>query len=82
MRSIGYALILLLLPALRVFGSELTVADINFSLAVFSKNLTQQSVAQIFQDSRGTLWFVTQEVLNIYNGQERENYRYSSENVG
>ena len=78
MRSIGYALIFLLLPALRVFGSELTVADINFSLAVFSKNLTQQSVAQIFQDSRGTLWFVTQEGLNRYNGHELENYRYSA----
>ncbi len=80
MRLLGYALILLILPALRVLGSELTVADINFSLAVFSKNLTQQSVAQIFQDSRGTLWFVTQEGLNRYNGHELENYRYSAAN--
>ena len=52
-------------------------AEIDFSLSPFSKNLTQQSVGQSFQDSRGTLWFVTQEGLNKYTGHNLENYRYS-----
>ena len=51
--------------------------DIDFQLASFSKTLTQQTVTQTFQDSRGILWFVTQEGLNRYNGYELENYRYS-----
>jgi signal transduction histidine kinase/ligand-binding sensor domain-containing protein/CheY-like chemotaxis protein/HPt (histidine-containing phosphotransfer) domain-containing protein len=42
--------------------------------------LTQQTVSQTFQDSRGTLWFLTQEGLNKYNGITLENYRYSLTN--
>ncbi|MEH6519438.1 MAG: two-component regulator propeller domain-containing protein [Halioglobus sp.] len=58
--------------------ADLTDAvDIDFQLAPFSKTLTQQTVSQTFQDSRGILWFVTQEGLNRYNGYELENYRYS-----
>lgn len=51
-------------------------AEIDFSLSPFSKNLTQQSIRQSFQDSRGVLWFVTQEGLNKYTGHALENYRY------
>lgn len=54
--------------------------DIDFKLASFSENLTQQIVRQSFQDSRGSLWIVTQEGLNKYIGYELENYRYSSVN--
>jgi signal transduction histidine kinase/ligand-binding sensor domain-containing protein/CheY-like chemotaxis protein/HPt (histidine-containing phosphotransfer) domain-containing protein len=50
---------------------------INFNLASFSKNLTQQTVEFTFQDSRGFLWFLTQEGLNKYNGLTLENYRHS-----
>ncbi|MEP4149492.1 MAG: two-component regulator propeller domain-containing protein [Halioglobus sp.] len=51
--------------------------DVNFALSNVSENLTQQSVRQIFQDSRGALWFITQEGINKYTGVHLENYRYS-----
>ena len=57
-------------------------AEIEFHLSTFSKELTQQTVSQSFQDSRGTLWIVTQEGLNKYTGHTLENYRYSLKNRG
>ncbi len=54
--------------------------EINFKPATFSKNLTQQTITQTFQDSTGALWFLTQEGLNKYNGFTLENYRYSLTN--
>ena len=52
----------------------------DFSLEPLSAKLTQKTVVQTFQDSRGTLWFLTQEGLNRYNGYTLENYRYSASN--
>lgn len=52
--------------------------DVSFGRAVFSDQLTQQSVTQSFQDSTGALWFVTQEGLNRYIGYELQNYRFSA----
>lgn len=43
-----------------------------------SEKLTQQTVGQTFQDSRGAVWFVSQEGLNRFTGHELENYRFSS----
>jgi len=54
--------------------------DVTFRLSAVSKDLTQQTVRQTFQDSRGLLWFVTQEGLNRYNGITVENYRHSLSN--
>lgn len=54
--------------------------SIDFTPTAFSKQLTQQSVRQSFQDSSGAIWFVTQEGLNKYNGHELTNYRYSLTN--
>jgi signal transduction histidine kinase/ligand-binding sensor domain-containing protein/CheY-like chemotaxis protein/HPt (histidine-containing phosphotransfer) domain-containing protein len=54
--------------------------EIVFKPSPLSQNLTQRSVTQSFQDSRGILWFATQEGLNRYNGQVLENYRYSLTN--
>ena len=71
---------LMITQAFLVHSAELPASNIDFSLVPFSKNLTQQSVAQLFQDSRGTLWLVTQEGLNRYTGHELENYRYSPTN--
>jgi signal transduction histidine kinase/ligand-binding sensor domain-containing protein/CheY-like chemotaxis protein/HPt (histidine-containing phosphotransfer) domain-containing protein len=51
---------------------------INFQPEAISRDLTQQTVIQVFQDSRGVLWILTQEGLNRYNGFELENYKYSS----
>jgi len=69
---------LLIAQAPLISASNLSnFTEIDFSVSVISKNLTQQSVSQSFQDSRGTLWFVTQEGLNRYTGYHLENYRYS-----
>ena len=48
-----------------------------FVLSPISQYLTQQTVQTTFQDSRGALWFLTQEGLNKYNGHELENFRYA-----
>ena len=55
-------------------------SDVDFKASTFSEKLTQQSVTQTFQDSRGVLWFATQEGLNKYNGQTLEHFRYSLTN--
>lgn len=68
---------------LALFGFTPTAfpdVSIEFTPAPFSKSLTQQTVKQTFQDSTGSLWFVTQEGLNKYNGIELENYLYSLTN--
>jgi ligand-binding sensor domain-containing protein len=52
--------------------------DVDFKLEPLSENLTQKTVVQTFQDSRGVLWFLTQEGLNKYNGYTLENFRYSA----
>ena len=66
--------------ASQVQGSELPFIDLNLNPAVFSDKLTQQSVQQSYQDSRGALWLVTQEGLNKYTGHELENYQFSAAN--
>lgn len=50
---------------------------IEFSTDPISRLLTQQTVIQIFQDSSGLLWVLTQEGLNKYNGLDLTNYRYA-----
>ena len=50
---------------------------VDFGPEAISKLLTQQTVTQVFQDSQGLLWILTQEGLNKYNGFELENVRYS-----
>ena len=52
-------------------------ARYEFVLSPISRYLTQQTVQTTFQDSRGALWFLTQEGLNKYNGHEIENFRYA-----
>jgi signal transduction histidine kinase/ligand-binding sensor domain-containing protein/CheY-like chemotaxis protein len=72
-------LLLIQAPALSWADSPPSTG-VNFKLTSFSKDLTQQTVAQSFQDSRGLLWFLTQEGLNKYDGFTLENYRYSLTN--
>lgn len=78
MRLLFLTAILLFLQKEAAYASNLSsFSEIDFSLSVVSKDLTQQSVSQTFQDSRGALWFVTQEGLNRYDGHHLENYRIS-----
>jgi signal transduction histidine kinase/ligand-binding sensor domain-containing protein/CheY-like chemotaxis protein/HPt (histidine-containing phosphotransfer) domain-containing protein len=73
--------ILLISHAPYIFSAELQGSpEINFRLASFSPDLTQQTVNHTFQDSSGALWFLTQEGLNKYNGSTLENYSYSLSN--
>ena len=72
------AIILFLSRTPFVGGAELSnSAEVSFKLSVVSQYLTQQTVTQTFQDSRGALWFLTQEGLSKYNGLEVENYIHS-----
>ncbi|MEH6635090.1 MAG: two-component regulator propeller domain-containing protein [Halioglobus sp.] len=54
--------------------------DIDFKPDSITKKLTQQTVNQIFQDSKGMMWFLTQEGLNKYNGFTLESFRHSPKN--
>ena len=74
----GFLLALLLCPGGGVYGADLTLVNLDLHRSVISDELTQQTVGQVFQDSRGAVWFVSQEGLNRYTGHELENYRYSS----
>ena len=59
-------------------GSELlSHTNVTFKLSVVSQHLTQQVISQSFQDSRGIMWFLTQEGLNSYNGFEVQNFTHS-----
>lgn len=60
-----------------VYSADLPLVNLDLHRDYISEKLTQQSVGQSFQDSRGALWFVSQEGLNKYNGHELENYKHS-----
>jgi ligand-binding sensor domain-containing protein len=46
-----------------------------FSISGISDELSQQSVRQVYQDSQGFLWILTQEGLNRYDGRAVDIYR-------
>jgi len=71
------ALAITLSPLLHAHSADLGLLDINLNRSIFADKLTQQSIRQTFQDSRGALWFVSHEGLNLYNGYELKNYRSS-----
>jgi len=52
----------------------------NFQHLSTQNGLSQKSVRKIFQDSRGFLWFGTQEGLNRYDGRTFSHFRFSSVN--
>ena len=66
--------------ASRLHGAEVPFVNLDLNLAAFSDQLTQHTVQQSFQDSRGALWLVAQEGLNKYTGHELETYQYSATN--
>jgi ligand-binding sensor domain-containing protein len=61
-------------------AAELPFVNLDLNHAAFSDQLTQHTVQQSFQDSRGALWLVAQEGLNKYTGHELETYQYSATN--
>jgi signal transduction histidine kinase/ligand-binding sensor domain-containing protein/CheY-like chemotaxis protein/HPt (histidine-containing phosphotransfer) domain-containing protein len=79
--AISLAITITLAISPSIYSADVTQpVDIDFRLEALSEKLTQKTVIQSFQDSRGILWFVTQEGLNKYNGYTLENFRYSPTN--
>ena len=74
----GFLIALLVSQSGGALGADLAFVNLDLHRSVISDELTQQSVGQVFQDSTGAVWFVSQEGVNRYTGHELENYRYSS----
>lgn len=56
----------------------LSPKDYTFQLSPATRELTQQSVRTIFQDSRGFVWLLTQEGLHKYDGYTVTRFRASN----
>ena len=82
MRILALVFIFLMTQSLVLNAEQINQPiSIGFTPEPISKHLTQQTVIQLFQDSRGLLWILTQEGLNKYNGLSLTNYKYSSNNT-
>lgn len=76
---------LVLLVGLSVFVADsmaLDARDYTIQLSPASASLSQQSVRGVFQDSRGFLWFLTQEGLNRYDGYQVTRFKASTREEG
>ena len=62
----GVGLIMLLIISGPVYS--LDISQIRFDVIDIKKGLTQNSVTHIFQDSKGFIWFCTNEGINRYDG--------------
>ena len=72
---------LLCVFALVVFANStqaLSPRDYTFQLSPATRELTQQSVRGVFQDSRGFIWVLTQEGLHRYDGYAVTRFRASN----
>ncbi len=79
--TLVFAILLFLTQSELVYSEQISQPIIiEFTADPISKHLTQQTVIQVFQDSRGFLWILTQEGLNKYNGLDLANYKYSPNN--
>jgi len=61
---------------------SLVPSDYNFRLSPASKELTQQSVRNIFQDSQGFMWLLTQEGVHRFDGYTVVRFRASNKEEG
>ena len=55
--------------------------DIKFKQISIVEGLSQNTVYSICQDSKGFMWFGTQDGLNLYDGYGFETYRNDPENA-
>ncbi len=65
-KAIAFILILTFLPFLNRLNAQ--DYDLTFEQLTIKDGLSQSSVFKIMQDSRGFLWFATQDGLNRYDG--------------
>ncbi|MEM1154840.1 MAG: two-component regulator propeller domain-containing protein, partial [Pseudomonadota bacterium] len=76
--------LLILLALIGTIATGARAADIGLPFEIrfhredFSDDLTQQSITQLFQDSRGLIWILTQEGLNSYDGIKLQHFTHSS----
>lgn len=61
-------------------ASAVSHQDYTFQLSPASRELSQQTVRGIFEDTSGFVWFLTQEGLNRFDGYEVIRFRASSSN--
>jgi len=59
-------------------AESLSPRDYTFQLSPATKELTQQSVRSVFQDSRGFIWILTQEGLHKFDGYSVTRFRASN----
>ena len=73
----------ILATCIGLFIGFFAFAQSNTKVRKFSleEGLSQSSVYDIFQDSRGFLWVGTQDGLNQYNGYEFKIFRHSTKNI-
>lgn len=70
-------LLLLLFPVLLIAHP----ADIQFEHISINEGLSQGTVRCIFQDSRGFMWFGTQDGLNRYDGLQFKKYKHEPDDT-
>ena len=81
MKNIGLATILFFIPMLlisinsQVLEKQFFPGQIKFDLITVNKGLSQRTGRIVFQDSKGYLWFGTQDGLNKYDGYDFKIYR-------
>jgi signal transduction histidine kinase/ligand-binding sensor domain-containing protein/CheY-like chemotaxis protein len=76
-RVVAIAGLILLFTAIIVSAQQ---NDIRFERISVDQGLSQSSVFCIFQDSRGLLWFGTEDGLNKYDGYKFTIYRHDHDN--
>ncbi len=66
-----------LLMLILIFSTNITVLSQNYFFKKYTEadGLVQGTVRQIYQDSKGRMWFGTVDGLSIYDGSEFSNYR-------
>ncbi|MGQ8366023.1 ligand-binding sensor domain-containing protein [Glaciecola sp. 1036] len=74
----SYRTNLLIVACLLLFSSALFAAadNVRFERLGLKEGISQKSITTIFQDSKGFLWFGTQEGLNRYDGYKFKSYMY------
>ncbi|MDU0353084.1 two-component regulator propeller domain-containing protein [Paraglaciecola aquimarina] len=67
----------LLFTFFTVHLSAAEITNFNFTPASISKNLSQKTIRQIYQDHTGYIWLITQEGLSRFDGYQLLNFTHN-----